>query len=447
MYGLLASDNVTAAAAGHASPGDADQTSSTRESAWRQWGGPRRNFTVEAPPLATAWRPEGPRRIWSRPLGDGHSTILVEDGRLYTMYRPPPQKPDAKWHDEEVVVALDESTGRTLWEHRYPAAPLDFQFGVGPHATPLIVGDRLFTSGTNKQIYAFDKRTGRVLWLHDLVKEYGSPPTLMRVPVKAGYSCSPIAYRGLVIVTAGGPGQGVMAFEQRTGALRWKSPHGEHISHVSPILISVGGQEQLVVVSGTDIFALNPETGELVWTHPHATRMDMNISTPVFGDDNRLLVSSAYDHGARMLQLTRTGAATAVRELWFSRRLRVHIGSIIRIGDFVYGSSGDFGPAFITALDARTGEMVWQDRQFARATFLHADDKLIILDEEGVLALATVSGAGLRVLARATILTSKAWSAPTMVGSTLYVRDRNTIAKLELDRLDDVKTAGRGGFK
>lgn len=114
--------------------------------------------------------------------------------------------------------------------------------------------------------------------------------------------------------------------------------------------------------------------------------------------------------------------------------MRVHIGTIIRIGDFIYGSSGDFGPAFLTALDARTGDVAWQDRQFSRATFLHADGKLIILDEDGVLALATVSGEGLRVLARAEILTSKAWTVPTLVGSTLYVRDRRTIAKLDLGR-------------
>jgi hypothetical protein len=114
--------------------------------------------------------------------------------------------------------------------------------------------------------------------------------------------------------------------------------------------------------------------------------------------------------------------------------MRVHIGTIIRIGDFIYGSSGDFGPAFLTALDARTGDVAWQDRQFSRVTFLHADGKLIILDEDGVLALAAVSGEGLRVLARAEILTSKAWTVPTLVGSTLYVRDRRTIAKLDLGR-------------
>jgi outer membrane protein assembly factor BamB len=249
------------------------------------------------------------------------------------MYRPLPQRPNDPSRDEETVIALDEESGRTLWEHRYAAAPLDFQYGACPHATPLIVGDRIFTAGTNKQIYALDKRAGRVLWHHDLVKEFGAPPTLMRTPVKAGDSCSPLAYRDTVILTAGGPGRAVMAFDQRDGAVRWQSQDG-HISHASPILISLDGQEQLVVVSGTDVKGLNPATGALIWSHPHETRMDMNISTRVWSDDHMLLVSSAYDHGTRMLHVTRAGAETTAREVWFSRRMRVHIGTIIRIGDF-----------------------------------------------------------------------------------------------------------------
>jgi outer membrane protein assembly factor BamB len=163
------------AVAGWSSLDDANdaRAAAVDELAWRQWGGPRRNFTADSRDLASEWPVGGPRRVWTRPLGEGHSTILVDDRRLFTMYRPLPQRPNDPSRDEETVIALDEEPGRTLSEHRYAAAPLDFQYGAGPHATPLIVGDRIFTAGTNKQIYALDKRTGRVLWHHDLVKEFG----------------------------------------------------------------------------------------------------------------------------------------------------------------------------------------------------------------------------------------------------------------------------------
>jgi hypothetical protein len=112
--------------------------------------------------------------------------------------------------------------------------------------------------------------------------------------------------------------------------------------------------------------------------------------------------------------------------------MRVHIGTAIRIGDHVYGSSGDFGPAFLTAVDVHSGKIAWQDRAFARAQLLYADGKLVILDEDGNLGIAIATPQGLQVLARAPVLENLAWTPPTLVGTKLYVRDRKNIASFEL---------------
>ena len=120
---------------------------------------------------------------------------------------------------------MDAATGKTLWEYTYPSKLEDVSQGSGPHSTPLIVGDRLFAFGTNKQLHAFDKRTGKVLWSHDLVKEFGAPVLLVRPEVKTGYGCSPIAYKDTIICFVGGPGQAVMSFRQSDGGVVWKSGH------------------------------------------------------------------------------------------------------------------------------------------------------------------------------------------------------------------------------
>jgi len=112
--------------------------------------------------------------------------------------------------------------------------------------------------------------------------------------------------------------------------------------------------------------------------------------------------------------------------------MRVHIGTVMRLGDYAIGSSGDFGPAFLTAVDIKTGKIAWQDRSFSRAQLLYADGKLIVLDEDGTLGLATVSPQGLKVLARAEVLSNVAWTPPTLAGTTLYVRDRKNIAAFNL---------------
>lgn len=112
--------------------------------------------------------------------------------------------------------------------------------------------------------------------------------------------------------------------------------------------------------------------------------------------------------------------------------MRVHFTNTLRIGDLVLGSSGDFGPAFLTALDAQTGAEVWRERSFARAHMLYADGKIVLVDEDGEIAVASVTDRGLEVHARSHVLTANAWTPPTLVGSTLYIRDRRDILALSL---------------
>lgn len=398
--------------------------------AWTEWGGPHRNFMSDATGLASSWPDGGPRRRWTRTLGEGHSAVLAEDGRLYTMYRPLGSSPRTQRSQEEVIVALDASSGNTVWEFKYPASTsgVDFSEGAGPHSTPLIVGSRLFAASSRRELFALDKATGRVIWSHDFIKELGAPAP------DRGFAASPLAYRDTVILTVGGAGQAVAAFNQQTGAVVWKSGNIEH-SPASPLLIEVDGQTQLVVFGGDRIAGMDPATGRLLWSHPHRTDWGLNISTPVWSStDHLLLMSSAYGTGSRAIELRQAAGKTTVTERWAVPRVRVHIGTILRIGDYAYASSGDFGPAFLTAMNVKTGAIAWQDRGFARAQLLYADGKLIILDEDGTLGLATVSAQGLNVLARASILENRAWTPPTLVGTTLYVRDRKTIAAYELGK-------------
>jgi outer membrane protein assembly factor BamB len=395
---------------------------------WLQWGGPGRNFMPEARGLASSWPPSGPKRLWTRPLGEGHSAILAEGARIYTMYRPIGTTSQSRHNQDETVAALDAATGKTVWEFSYPAATddLDFSQGAGPHSTPLIGGNRIYAMSTRKELFALDKATGARIWSHDFMKEYGSPSP------GRGYASSPILYNGTVIVSVGGRGQGTAAFNQDTGALVWKAGDYDE-SPASPLLIDVDGQPQLVVFAGDRVAGLDPGSGRVYWHVAHKTDWGLNISTPVWSAaDHLLFVSSAYSTGSRAIELRQSAGKTAVAEKWFSNRMRVHIGTIIRLGDHAYASSGDFGPAFLSAIDLKTGKVAWQDRSFSRAQLLYADGKLIILDEDGHLGLATVSPQGLTVLSRAAVLANVAWTPPTLAGTTLYVRDRKNIAAFNL---------------
>ncbi len=386
---------------------------------WTQWGGPHRNFKSDVTGLAATWPATGPKRLWSRELGDGYSAIAVEGGKLYTMYRS---------GEQDSVVAMDAATGKTVWEYHYPAPftkEYELEQGPGPRSMPLVVGNQIYTAGPTGKLHCLNKRTGKVIWAHDLVEEF-------KGTIKPrGYSCSPIAYKDTVIMLVGGSGHAIVAFNQKDGKVAWQKQDFEN-SYSSPLLIKVDGQDQLVAFMYREIVGVDPNNGDLLWSTPHPTESGVNVSMPVWGEDNLLFCSSGYDGGSRVIKLTRNGDRTVVEQVWASRLMRVHFGNAIRVGDYVYGSSGDFGPAPFTAVDIKTGRVVWRNRALARATAVLADGRFILLDEDGNLALATPTAEGLTIHSKVALLSNAAWTVPTLAGTTLYLRDRKNVLALDL---------------
>lgn len=386
---------------------------------WPQWGGPHRNFMIDSKGLTQSWPAEGPRLLWNRELGDGYSGISVDEGRLFTLVHR---------NSQEVVMALEARTGRTIWEYSYDVAfmkSMNMDKGPGPHSTPLIHGMRVFTTGTTGRLVCLDKTTGRLVWFHDLYKEFKGT-VLVR-----GYSSSPIAYRDLVIVPVGGEQHGLMAFSQKDGSVVWKGQDFNN-SHSSPTLIRFKGQDQLVVLMHKVIAGIDPQSGELIWSLPHEVIGDHLVFTPLWIADDLVFYSSAYNGGSRLIKLSRKDGRTHAEEIWFNNKMRVHHGNVIRVDDCIYGSSGDFGPAFLTALDVRTGKVLWQERTLPKAMLLYADAKFIILDEDGNLSLAKLNHRGLKIVSRAELLKSKAWTPPSLVGAKLYLRDRKNLMAFDL---------------
>jgi outer membrane protein assembly factor BamB len=395
----------------------------SRPENWHQWGGPQRNFHVESAPIAHQWPAGGPRQLWRRPLGEGYSTILVDGSTLVTMCRR---------GDSEVVVALDAGSGRTLWEHVYDA-PLtrdgyfDVWFnsaGPGPYATPLIADGMVFAVGVTGKFHALDLKTGALRWSKDLVQFF-------KLKGYNAFAVSPLAYRNEVILPLGTSNQGVAAFRRDSGELVWRS--GElAVGPGSPILIELDGQRELIVWGQGEIIALNPDGGQTLWRHAHPTQMGLNISTPVWEPGQPLFISSAYGGGSRMIRLARVDGRTKPEDLWSNNRMRLHFGAAIRVGRLIIGSSGDFGPAFMVALNAETGAEMWRERTFARAQMVNASGTLVIVDEDGEIAVASASEKGLRVHARKELLAANAWTPPTVVGGKPYVRDRKEVVALQL---------------
>jgi outer membrane protein assembly factor BamB len=413
---------------------------------WPQWGGPNRNFTVEASGLADKWPEDGPPKLWYRELGDGYSSIVVSDGMLYTMYRK------TRTDEEESIVALDASNGKIVWEHKYrsPLTKPVEEWGHGPNATPLIVDRHLFTVGTNAVVNCLDKNTGKVLWTRDLVDDREAPPVH-----GVGYTCSPIAYKRAILVPVGtgrpneqetpppsdgqeaapapgetgkplGKGQSLLALDQATGRTIWKGLDFE-TGVSSPLLINFAGQEQVVLYTSEGVVGADPRNGELLWRHDVPARSV--IMSPVWNGEDLLFWSTGSDGGAGLvIKLKNEDRKTVPKEYWTSRRMRVEIATPIRVGDHAFGSSG----RLYMGMNLNTGKRTWAVRGYKSASCVYGDGKVIILDENGKLTLATATPEAFTVYSQCQITERYSYTPPTLVDTTLYVRDRKHIMALDV---------------
>lgn len=388
---------------------------------WPQWGGPNRNFVAPDVALAATWPERGPAVLWRRPLGDGFSAIVGDATTLYTLYRD---------GQDDVVVAIEAATGKTKWESRY-AAPFNEtcseRLGSAPRAAPLIAGDRLITVSAGGRMTSFDRDSGRTRWTVDLV------PLESDAQKPCGYATNPVVHGTSVITLAGGKGRGVVALDLETGRELWAAQDFMN-GYSSPLIVDVDGRPELIAFSAGEISGLDPATGALEWTVPHPADFGVNVAMPIYGDDRLLFVSSAYNGGSRVLTLARENGRVTASQLWANKRVRIHFGNAVRIGNRVYASNGDFGAAPFAAIDIRTGDMVWRDRAIARASLIAVGSRLLILDEDGKLTLATPGDQGLKIDGQMQLFNGRSWTVPTLVGTRLFARDRTEIVALELGR-------------
>ncbi len=387
---------------------------------WRQWGGPHGNFQIpDGPPIQSQWPASGPKVVWKRPLGDGYSSPSIDNGVLYTLYGS---------SGAETTIAADAATGKTIWEqtarHNFRSEAPDM--GHGPYATPLVAADRIFTAGVTGRIECRARKDGALLWKQELWSDHKGT----RLPY--GYASSPIAFRDTIIVPCGGRGKSLIAFRQSDGAVAWAANDYPNV-YSSPVFINVDGLEQLTAVMDGYVFAVNPHNGDPQWRIPFQASYSIAVASPVWTTGNLLFVSSEYDAGAKAIKLERNGLKTEAKEVWSSNRLRLHHGNAICIDGTIYFSSGGKGSvAVLSAVDAATGRILWQERTVSKATFVWADRKLITLNQDGSLMLVQPGPQGFKVLAKAELLTSIAWTPPVLVGTRLYLRDRKSLMAVEL---------------
>ena len=389
------------------------------DKSWPEWRGPGRAAVLVAGQAPVKW-PASFVPAWKVEVGEGYSSPVVGGGLAFVHSRQDPQ---------EVVTAIDVTTGKVRWREAYQA-PFNkngyaVKMGKGPNATPLLAGGRLFVLGASGHFLALDAASGKRLWSKDFSSLIDTSKLF------CGTAASPILAYGAVVVQVGSDVRGgqIVALDPATGAERWLWK-GDGPGYASPILLALQGGEHLVTLTNKSIVGLDAQKGSLLWSIPFPDDWHENIVTPVW--TGRELVVSGIRQGTRAFRLVRGGNAWSATEAWRNSDVTMYMSSPVEGDGLIYGLSAKRKGQFV-ALDAATGVTKWasEGREGEQASVLLAPGHVLFLTNTGALVVVRRTAAAFQEEKRYDISETETWTTPVFVGGAMLVRDAANLIRLE----------------
>jgi outer membrane protein assembly factor BamB len=376
-----------------------------------QWRGQQRDGAAASFVAPTVW-PEALTLRWKVDVGAGYATPLIVGNRVYTHTRR---------GENEVMLALDAETGKTVWETSYPAPykmnPATKNHGQGPKSTPLFNDGRLYALGISGIVSSFNAADGKLLW------QKPAPP----VDPLYGTAMSPVFDRGHVIFHVGGHDNGALtAFDAKSGDVVW-SWTGDGPAYASPVVVELEGTRQVVTITQRNIVGVDAGTGRLLWQRPWVSRSVNNSITPILYDNT--LIVTGHDLGTARLRPVKRGETWEVETVWETQDVGMFMSNPVLVGDTLYGLSHKASGQYF-ALDARSGKILWlgQPREATNTAVVKSGELLFLLNEDAELIVAFSNPAGLEPLRRYTVADSPTWAQPTVSGNRLFIKDVTNLA-------------------
>jgi outer membrane protein assembly factor BamB len=376
---------------------------------WPQWRGPNRDGISSETGLLASWPQGGPRVVWkTQGLGQGYSSLAIVKDRIYTQ---------GQRGNQEFVIAFDVKTGKQVWETPTSRAYRNDR-GDGPRGTPTIDSNRLYAMTGDGVVVCLDTATGKIIWKENVSESYGGS-----IP-NWGYSESPLVDGNRLIVMPGGRGASLVSLDKLTGKLQWKTG-SDNAGYSSAIVADVGGVRQVLALSGSSAMGVMVDNGELLWRYTKVSNRTANIATPIY-QDGHVFVSTDYGTGCALLKL---GPKT-MSEVYFNRDMRNHYSSSVLVGNILYGYSSNI----LTAMNFKTGEVVWKDRSVGKGSVAYADKRIYALSENGVVGLIEATPEAYKQISTFEIQKGSlpTWSPPVIADGKLYLRDQDNLTCFDI---------------
>ena len=385
-----------------------------RRAEWPGFRGPNRDGIVRGVRLATDWSSRPPVQLWRRPIGPGWSSFAVDGDLLYTQEQR---------GEHEVVASYKVSTGAPVWQHRDAVRFWESNAGAGPRATPTLSQGRVYTFGATGIVNALNAVDGAVVWSSNAATDTG-----VTVP-DWGFASSPLVVDDLVVVAASGQ---LVAYSAATGERRWLGPTGG-AGYSSPHLATIDGVAQILLLRGSRTISVAPADGRLLWEH--AWQTGVGIVQPALASGDAVLLTTGDAMGGvgmRRVAVSQGSSGWRVEERWTSRGLKPYFNDFVVHKGHAFGFDG----SILACIDLADGNRKWKGGRYGsgQLVLLPDQDLLLVLSEEGELALVSATADKFTELARVPAIEGKTWNHPVLVGDLLLVRNGQEMAAFRLPR-------------
>jgi len=386
------------------------------------WRGADRSGIYNESALLKVWPSSGPSLLWeATEIGTGYSSVTVTDDAVYITGRK---------GDNDVLTAFTQD-GKKKWEAAYGKSS-DSNY-PDTRGTPSFSNGRLFLVSGMGDMVCINK-DGKIIWSINYFQKYEG------VTPDYGISESPLVIGNKVIGTPGGKKAAMVAFNVENGNVIWETASINDVTqYVNPLLVEYGGKKMIVTLSADFIFAVDSNTGKLLWKFNYSAentgpeKRFAHINTPIFRDGN-LFVASGYDKVALKLKLTPDGSIPTV--VWRNNDMDPHVGGAILLGDYLYGSNWEtnsFGKW--VCVDWNTGKTLWITDWYNKGSIISADGMLYIYEEKsGHVGLVNPGTEKLDVASQFQVTkgTGPYWAHPVIDKGRLFVRHGDYLALYSL---------------
>ena len=307
-----------------------------------------------------------------------------------------------------------------MWTHRDSARFFESNAGAGPRATPTLSNGRVYTFGATGILNALDARNGNVVWSRNVSSDTGT-----KIPFW-GFSSSPLVIGDVVILAASGQ---LVAYNASDGNRRWLGPAGSG-SYSSPQLVTIDGVAQVLLMSGAGVVSVGVADGKQLWQHSWPGN---SIVQPAMTADGDVLLTS-QDSGTRRIAVAHNTSGWTVNERWTSNGLKPYFNDFVVHKGHAYGFDG----RILSCIDLRDGQRKWKGGRYGNGqlVLLPDQDLLLVLSEEGELALVAATPDQFTEIAHSPAIEGKTWNHPVLVGDTLLVRNSEQMAAFRLSLAD-----------